>query len=84
MTPDDKMDYIYNFTSSPTPMKHVGFDPMSPPYVPGSQYKRNLNRKTLRMDAVYALGLNYDVHNLYSLYEIDATAKALQKLRNQK
>jgi alpha-glucosidase (family GH31 glycosyl hydrolase) len=82
ITPDDNPNYIYNFTN--TNKKYVGFDPMNPPYVPGSQYHRTLSAKTLRMDAVTSLGLYYNTHSLYANYEVQSTAKALEKLRNQK
>jgi alpha-glucosidase (family GH31 glycosyl hydrolase) len=82
-TPDDHPDYIYDFTNTHV-KPYVGFDPMNPPYTPGSQYNRTLSAKTLRMDSMTAMGSYYNVHSLYANYEIEMTAKALQKLRNQK
>jgi alpha-glucosidase (family GH31 glycosyl hydrolase) len=70
--------------SQSEPKQTVGFNPMNPPYVPGSQYNRTLSARTLRMDAVTALGKFYDVHSLYVHYELDATVKALQKIRKKR
>ena len=44
-----------------------------------------LSYKTLPVTASHFDGtLEYNVHNLYSLYEVVATAHALQRLRNRR
>lgn len=44
-----------------------------------------LSYKTLPVTASHFDGtLEYNVHNLYSLYEVVATAAALQRLRNRR
>ncbi|KAL0483373.1 lysosomal alpha-glucosidase [Acrasis kona] len=84
LTPDDSPSYIYNFTITPKRDPLPGFDAMYPPYTPGSQYNRTLSSKSLRPDTLTHLGLQYDVHNLYGLYQINSTARSLQKYRDQK
>lgn len=45
----------------------------------------DLSYKTLPVTATHFDGtLEYNVHNLYSLYEVIATAAALQRLRNRR
>ncbi|KAL0486989.1 lysosomal alpha-glucosidase [Acrasis kona] len=60
------------------------FSHRNPPYVPGSQFGRNLNSRTLSSDAIYSIGSNYDLHNMYPLYQIESTSRTLQQTRNNK
>jgi len=84
LTPDDSPTYVYNFSITPKRDPLPGFDPMYPPYTPGSQYNRTLSSKSLRADTLSHLGLNYNVHNLYALYQINTTKSILENRRQQK
>ncbi|RWS18913.1 Lysosomal alpha-glucosidase-like protein, partial [Leptotrombidium deliense] len=53
----------------------------NPPYVPGNQ---KLQKGSLCMSAKHYVGVQYNVHNLYSTYETKVTNEALKKLRNNK
>ena len=57
------------------------FNPNNPPYVPGG---RPLDMKTLSMDAKQYMGLNYDTHSLYGLYEVNATTEVLRRVTGNK
>ncbi|KAF0978570.1 hypothetical protein FDP41_002390 [Naegleria fowleri] len=57
------------------------FNPNNPPYVPGG---RQLDMKTLSMDAIQHISINYNTHSLYGLYEVNATTAILQKVTGNK
>jgi lysosomal alpha-glucosidase len=59
----------------------IGFNPNIPPYVPSNGGQSKLYARTLSMDATSYKGIEYNVHNLHNLYQVNSTAKALINTR---
>jgi lysosomal alpha-glucosidase len=76
-------DGVCNTTSRRAPAKG-GYDPNNPPFVPDNGGEKHLDFKTIAMDAQHYIGDEYHVHNIYNLYEVNATIPVLEKVRGKR
>ncbi len=61
------------------------FDPNNPPYAINNMGKQKpLDKHALAMDAMHAISLEYNVHNMFGMMESWATKEALEKIRNKR
>ncbi|KAL9658384.1 hypothetical protein ABK040_015704 [Willaertia magna] len=85
---NEQSSFCNGSCTQPVPIgmkRALQFNPNYPPYVPGfNQYRRQLDFKTLSMDAKYHIGMNYDVHALYALYQINVTDAVLKSITGKR
>lgn len=78
-------DGVCNTTSKVRKTKAGPFrDVNNPPFVPDNGGTRTLDYKTMSMDAKHYLGQQYDVHNIFANFEINATLPSLQKVTGKR
>ena len=84
------MNEISNFCngecldSNPRP-KSDQFSPTNPPYgINNMESRQALDERTISMDAVHNLSIEYNLHNMFGYLESCATQQALEKVRGKR